>query len=471
MHRLTGKDAIFLYMETPTNHMHVAFAGVYDPATMPGGARSGRDLYRHLVDHLESRIHLFPPFRQRLVEVPFDLDHPVFVNDPNFDLSYHVRRAALPEPGGRRELEEFVGQVVSRALDRSRPLWEMHFVEGVEGGRVAVVAKAHHVIVDGVGGNEILVNLLDLTPEPREVDAPDDWEPDEVPSDARLMAQAITHNLKSPVRATRAVARTAQTLVSVMRDKVASDDDAALVTLGPRTILNKPVGPSRAVAFGTVAFEDVRRVKDAFDVKVNDVVLAVCGRGLRRFLAELGDEPPKQLVTAVPISIRQPGDDSSGNQVAGMTVPLADDLADPVEQLQRIAAITKPIKDRLGAITADLLTDWTQFATPAVAVQAFRFYSRLNLSDRHPPVANLTISNVPGPDFPIYMAGMRMDSMYPIGPVVHGQALNITVVSYCGNMHLGVVVDGDIVPDPSGLITQMEKALGEFVEAAHAVDA
>lgn len=454
-------------METPRNHFHMAFAGVFDPSTIPGGYSGGQDLYLRIYDLLSERLHLFPPFRQRLVEVPFALDHPVFIEDPGFDLDFHVRRAALPAPGGRRELENLVGDITSRPMDRNHPLWEIHVVEGVEGGRWALVAKAHHVVVDGIGGNEMLVNLLDLEPEPRAVEPPEEpWHPERVPSDLGLLRDAAIANLKSPPRAVRAVAKSVGTLTGVLRDRSATGGDQALAVLGPRTVLNATKSPHRAVGLGRVSLDDVKHVKNAFGVKVNDVVLAMCGRALRRFLVELGDEPTSQLVAAVPISVREGSGEGLGNQVAGMTVPMADDSEDPAEQLRRIGAVTGKAKEHLGAITADLLTDWTQFATPALAVQAFNFYSSMSLGRRHRPVANITISNVPGPPIPLYIAGSRMDSMYPIGPVVHGQALNVTVVSYRDDMFVGAIADRSVVPDVSPFVGHIEKALGELVEAA-----
>ena len=462
MQRVAGKDAVFLYGETSRNHFSMSFVGVFDPSTVPGGSAGGQDLYVRLYDLLSQRLHLFPPFRRRLVEVPFQLHHPVFVEDEAFDLDFHLRRAALPAPGGKRELEAFVSEVASRPMDRNRPLWEMYIVEGVSGGRWALVAKAHHVIVDGVGGNEILVNLLDLTPEVRPVDPPEHaWEPERVPSDLRLLREALLANALSPPRTIKGVTKTIGTVAGALRG--ARRDQQALATLGPRTILNDTRSPHRVIAFGKVPLADVKTVKSAYGVKVNDVVLAMCGRALRRFLIELGDEPDSQLVAAVPISIRDPGDAAMGNRVSGMTVPLADDVVDPAEQLTRINAVTRVAKERHGAIAADLMTDWMEFTTPTLAAQAFRFYSGFNVGRRHRPVANITISNVPGPDFPLYIAGSRMESMYPIGPVIWGQAVNVTVVSYCGNLHLGAIADRDVVGDVSPLVVGMEKALGELL--------
>ncbi len=471
MKHIDGKDAIFLYMETPSYHMHMAFAGVLDPSTIPGGIKEPREVYNHIKELIVDRLHVFPPFRQRLMEVPFRLHHPVFVEDPAFDLDFHIRRAALPSPGGKRELEDFVSQVLSRPMDRNRPLWEMYVVEGVEGGRWAMVAKAHHVLIDGVGGNEMMVNLMDLTPEPREVDPPEKpWEPDDPPGDLKLLGDALFANLKQPPRFVKQVARSATTLVKVARDKVSGEDEAAIATMGPKTMFNQVVTPHRRVGFGRFELEDIKTVKNAFGCTVNDVVLAVCGRALRRYLEEHGESPDRSLVASVPISIRAGEEESLGNRVAAMTVPMADEVDDPTEQIRRIREVTKSAKERLGAITADLMMDWTQFATPALAARAFRFYTGSRIQNLHRPVANVTISNVPGPPFPIYVAGSQLQSFYPLGPIVLGQGVNITVVSYLGVMYVGVVGCPETTPNIESVADGISKALDEFVEAAAALE-
>ena len=472
MRRLAGSDALFLYMETPTNHFHMMFVGVFDPSTIPGGSDEeevgvGPDLFARLKDLIAERLHLFPPFRQRLAPVPFHLHHPLMVEDAGFDLDFHLRRAALPAPGGRRELENFVGDVASRPLDRNHPMWEMYLVEGVEGGKWALVVKAHHIMVDGVGGNEVLINLLSLTPETEPAAPPDqEWVGEQVPSDLRLLGEALVVNAMHPPRAVKGVVKTLGTVTNVLRDRMRQETDQPFAVLGPQTILTNTTSPNRRVAFGEVDLDAVKRVKNTFGTKVNDVVLAMTGRALRRLLIEMGDEPDSQLVASVPISIRAGEGEGAGNRVAGMTVPLADDEDDPVEQLRRIHAVAGQAKEHLGAITADLLMEWPEFTTPTLAAQAFRFYSGMNLSRRHRPVANITISNVPGPTFPLYIAGSKMEAMYPMGPVVHGQGINITVVSYLDKMFLGVIADRSVLPDASPFITHVEKALGELAAAA-----
>ena len=467
MRRVAGKDAIFFYFEDARTPMHMAFVGVFDPSTVPGGVSDPSEIYGRIYDHLESRIHLFPPFRERLVTVPFGLGHPVLIEDPDFDLEFHLRRTALPSPGGQRELESFIGHLMSRPIDLNRPLWEAWVVEGLEGGRWAFVAKAHHAIADGVGGNEILVNLLDLSPEPREVEPPaGPWEPDDEPSDLRMLADAVAETVKRPVRFVDTLRRSAGVVRDVASSRLRRRGEESLRIVGPRTFLNGPVGAHRQVGFGTVSLDDVKTVKNAAGVKVNDVVVAMCGRGLRRFVEAHGETPDRSLVASVPISIRAEGNTDLGNQVAGMTVPFHDDIDDPLEQLRRISEATRPAKEQLGAVSAHLLTDWAEYAPPAVAAQAFRFYTRTGLAHRHPPIANVTLSNVPGPPIPIYMAGSVMEAMYPIGPVIPNQACNITVVSYRDQMHLGVVADRDRVPDVTELVGLITKSLTELLEAA-----
>ncbi len=468
MRRLAGKDAIFVYADSKRTPMHIAFAGIFDPSTIPGRTGEPGEIFDRFTALIEQRLHLFPPFRQKLVSVPLGLNHPLLIEDPEFDLEYHLRRTALPAPGGDKELEAFFSRLMSRPMDMSRPLWEGWVVEGLEGGKWAYVAKTHHVLIDGVGGNEALVNLLDLSPEPREIDPPEtEWVPDTQPGDFRLMADAVFDQVKKPPQFFGTLARTGGVLKDFVGSQVRRGDDPALRVIGPRTFLNGHVGPHRQIVMGTVSLNDIKAVKHAADVKVNDVVLAMCGRALRKFLRAHGEDPDKSLVAAVPISIRPKGGGGSlDNQVAAMTVPFHDDVDDITEQLRLIAEATRPAKEQLGAVTAAVLTDWTEYAPPAVAAQAFRFYAGTNLATKHPPLANITISNVPGPPIPIFMAGSKMEGMYPVGPLIPGQAMNITLVSYMDNLHVGIVADRDLVPPANELLEHLQTALDELV-AAH----
>ena len=469
MRRIAGKDAIFLWAETPSTHMTIAFAGVFDPSTTPGGEPGPGELYQRFRAVLEERLHLVPQFRQRVVQVPFGMDNPYFVDDPDFDLGYHLRRIALPPPGDQRLLQEFVGRLVSRPLDMHKPLWEIYLVEGLEGGRWAYVGKAHHVLVDGVGGNEMLVQLLDIEREPRQVDPPEaPWDPEPLPSDVDLLRHAVIGTARKPMRFVNTIRRSADVAVDFARWGLRRDGDPGISVQGPRTFLNGPIRPHRQVSFGQFSLDDVKHAKNLLGCTVNDVVLAITGRALRTFVLANGEQVSRGMVAAVPISVRPKGaeDVEVDNQVAGMTVPLHDDVEDVAEQLERISRATKPAKAQLGAISATLLQDWTEYAPPAVAAQAMRFYSRAGLARRHPPIANVTLSNVPGPPMPLYLAGSQMQSMYPIGPVIHNQRVNITLVSYLDTMFVGIVADRDSVPDTDGLVTHFDEAVQEVVEGA-----
>ena len=475
MKRIAGKDAIFLWAETPSTHMTIAFVGIFDPSTTPGGPPAPGELYARFKQLLEERIHLVPPFRQRVVNVPLGLDNPYFVDDPDFDIGYHLRRIALPEPGDMGLLQEFVGRLVSRPLDMTKPLWEIYLVEGLADGCWAYVGKAHHVLVDGVGGNEMLVQLLDLEPEPREVEPPEQpWSPGPLPSELDLLRNAAVGTALKPARFVRTLRRSADVALDFARWGIRrDDDDPGLSVLGPRTFLNGPIHPHRQISLGQVSLEDVKRAKRALGCTVNDIVLAVTGRALRAFVMAHGERVDKGMVAAVPISIRprvEGADTTMDNQVSGMTVPLHDDVDDVVEQLRLISRATKPAKEQLGAVAATLLQDWSEYAPPAVAAQAMRFYSRAGLARRHPPIANVTLSNVPGPPIPLYLAGSQMVAMYPIGPVIHNQRLNITVVSYRDTMFIGAVADREAVPNVDELVEQFDKALAEVLAAAERVE-
>lgn len=462
MKRLTGIDATFLYMETPTNHMHVASTAVFDPSTVPGGYSFEK--VRQLV---MERLPLVPPFRQRLVEVPFGLHHPLWVEDPDFDLDYHLRRAALPAPGGDRELAEFAEEVTSRQLDRRRPLWEMYVVEGLEHGMIATVTKLHHAAIDGVSGAEITVNLLDLQAEPAPP-TPDDWKPDRVPTDLELVGYAVSSLSRQPLAAAKAVRRTAEMALSLRRrNRQPNVSPPPAPFSAPRTSLNQSISAQRRFAFAQVSLDDVKMVKNALGGTVNDVVLALCAGALRNYLDDEGERPDKDLVAMVPISVRteeQKG--TMGNQVASMLVSLATTISDPAARLAAITEGTKAAKEQERAVGVSDLMNWVEFAAPAVAARAARLASSMRVADRFSPFFNVTISNVPGPDFPLYSAGARMVAMYPMGPITDGAGLNMTVMSYMGWLNFGLVACRETVPRVWDIARGLELSLEEMKKAA-----
>jgi diacylglycerol O-acyltransferase / wax synthase len=464
MKRLTGLDASFLYMETPTAPMHVAGLYVYDPSGIPGGYS-----FEKVEQLVKERLHLLPPYRQRVVEIPFQLYHPLWIEDPDFDLHYHLRRTALPSPGGKAELAEVAADIMSRPLDRSRPLWEMWLVEGLEGGLVACVSKTHHAAIDGASGVDLTVGLLDLEPEAPPPPPPEEeWKPDRVPTDLELVSYATRSLARSPISAAKATRRTLEAAVTLRRRNRQPDVKAPPAPFSaPRTSLNQALTPRRSFGMAEVGLDDVKDIRKALGGTVNDIVLAICAGALREYLNERDEHPDRPLVAMCPISVRtQDQANSLGNQVSQMLVSLATDVDDPLERLRVIQEGTKQAKEQAGAIGADTLTDWIEFAAPAVAARAARLYSRTQTSNRFRPIFNVTTSNVPGPQVPLYMAGSKLVAWYPMGPLAEAQGLNMTVMSYLGVIYFGLVACPDCVPDVHRLAHDVENAVEELKKAA-----
>jgi len=464
MERLTGLDASFLYLETPSLHMHVSMAAVFDPSTVPGGYS-----FEKLRDLVGSRLALAPVFRRRLVEVPLRLGHPYWIDDQDFDLDYHVRRAALPSPGGIEELARYVGDVCSRQLDRSKPLWEMDIVEGLEHGNVGLVSKIHHSTIDGVSGAELLAQLFDLEPDPPAREVPEGpSRTDAMPSDLYLIAQALAARLTAPIDITRLAWRTGRSVLNVRRLRRAPNDGkGALPLTTPRTSLNAAITPHRKVAFSSISLDDVKELKTALDATVNDVILAICTGALRRYLQGRNELPDDPLVAAVPVSVQPSTADRRGaNKVSAMFVSLPCGTADPKERLEIIRSVTKGAKSEHNALGADVLRNWAEHATPNVFSAAARTYTRLRLAERHRPIQSLVISNVPGPDFPLYLGGAEMVAGFPLGPVIDGAGLNVTVMSYRGVLNWGLMACAETVPGVASIAASIPDSLDELRAAA-----
>ena len=402
--------------------------------------------------------------------MPFRLGHPVWVDDPEFDIDNHLRRAALPSPGGMRELAEFAADVDSRQLHRDRPLWEMWIVEGLEGGKIAMVAKMHHATVDGVSGAELLGVLLDLTVDPPEPTALPVAQPDgHVPSDIELASQALVARAIRPIEMTKTILRTAQAVLGVRRTRQAGapSSKAALPLTAPRTSVNVAITARRRVAFAAASLSDVKRLKNAMGTTVNDVVLAMVTGAMRNYLLAGDELPETPLVSVVPVSISPDVAAMRGaNKVSAMFVQLPTHEPDPLERLRIIHEGTKGAKEEHQALGASTLQDWAEHATPNVFALAARLYTRMRLADRHRPIANLVISNVPGPDFPLYLAGAEMLAAFPLGPVMDGMGLNITIMSYRGVLYWGLVSCARAAPRLWDIASDVPAALDELLAAA-----
>jgi WS/DGAT/MGAT family acyltransferase len=463
--RLSGLDASFLYFETPTVHMHVCATIVFDPSTMAGGYS-----FDKIKDFLQSRLHLVPPYRRKLATVPFNLDHPYWVEDESFDLDYHVRRIGCPAPGTEEQLADIAADIAGRQLDRTRPLWEVWVVEGLENGHVAVVAKMHHSTVDGVSGANVMVHFFDLEPGVAEKPLRDDWKPERKPSDVEMLGRALVSRAMRPVQLVGMIPQTVGAVAKFVLARRGGDAGMPTPFTAPRTSFNAAVTPHRKVAFARVSLEEIKFVKRTFGTTVNDVVLAVASGALRRYLEEGRELPDKSLIAAVPVSVRSDdeGDQEGANRVSAMFASLATDIEDPVERLMAIHEVNKGAKEEHQAIGAELLQNWAQFAAPTTFSLAARAYSALKLAERHPVIHNLVISNVPGPSFPLYFAGAKLVGMNPLGPVMDGAGLNITVLSYMDSVDWGLIACRETMPNLWRLAAAIPDALAELRKAAEA---
>lgn len=447
--------------------MHVASVAIIDGETFD---------FDRVREHLESRLHLLPPFRWKLVQVPFGIDHPYWVQDPDFDLEFHVRRIALPAPGDDHQLAEQVARIHARPLDRSRPLWEIYFIENVGDGDVAVLTKMHHSAVDGVSGAEILTILLDTTPDPgpRSDGLSVHAGSRRVPSQVEMLAWGTFGMMTRPAHALRTLRHTAQAMPAfgkrigeaLSRIQPGEQALARPKVQAPPTPFNAPITPHRRFAFGSVSLETVKAIKNAQGTSVNDVVMAACAGALRKYLIEHDALPDRPLQAMVPISVRT--DDEAGtmgNRVSAIVAILPTDAEDPLERLAQSHAAMQVAKDR-DAVPADLLSDYTQFATPAVSARAARAVARLRWADRFRTPVNLVISNVPGPNFPLYYAGSLLKHLYPVSAIVDGIGLNVTLQSYMGSLDFGLVSCRELVPDLWDLMAMIEDEFALLAEAS-----
>ncbi|TML36230.1 MAG: wax ester/triacylglycerol synthase family O-acyltransferase [Actinobacteria bacterium] len=482
MRQLTSLDTQFLALETSRQTGHVGGLAILDPSTAPGGKVDLADMSRLM----EERLPLLPPLRSRLVEVPFGLDYPYWVDDEDFDLDFHVRELALPAPGNREQLAEQVARIMGRPLDRARPLWEMYLIHGVERRLTALLTKVHHAVIDGLSGAEIMSILLDLEPEGRELPEPAPRDTDGAPSDVEMLARGLLGVPRYPLRILRSLPSALPNLdetafntlpgaglvsrAAGRLQRMAGGEGEVVERLSlrpPRTSFNGRVSPHRRFVFGQLSLDEVKAVKSEHGYTVNDVVVAICAGAVRRWLVEHGELPPDPLVAQIPVSVRTEEEVGTyGNRIVLMHAPLFTNVEDPTERLHRTHEALRVMKERHRALPADLLRDANHFIPPAVFSRAAR--ATFALSSRAPgrPSWNLVISNVPGPQFPLYCAGARLEANYPVSVITDGMGLNITVMSYRGHMDFGIVADRDQMPDVWQLIDWLGESLEELKPAA-----
>jgi diacylglycerol O-acyltransferase / wax synthase len=480
--QLTALDQQFLALEDSRNYGHVGALSIYDPSTAPGGTLT----LPRLQNVIAERLPLVPPFRWRLAEVPLNLDYDYWVDDPEFDLEFHVREIALAPPGTDAQLAEQVARIYARPLDRSRPLWEIYLIHGLPNDRVAVLSKIHHALIDGLSGAEIMGALLDTSPEGREAPPPLAEPNDTNPGDLEMLGRGLLGLPRYPLRLLRGAPRTLPNLAEVqsfaaipgvkLLGRLSAGAQRALgreTVVGrldltpPRTSFNGRVSPHRRYAFGQLSLDEVKHIKNEYGCTVNDIVVAACAGAVRRWLDEhdeLADEP---LVAQIPVSVRRDQEQGTfGNRILLMTAPLHTEIADPVARLQATHESLVEMKERHRALPAELLQDANQFIPPAVFSQAARLTFSLGAGPRGRPAWNLVVSNVPGPRIPLYMAGARLEAHYPISVITDGMGLNITVMSYRGHLDFGIVADREQMPDVWSLIGWLGEALEELRPAS-----
>jgi diacylglycerol O-acyltransferase / wax synthase len=478
MRQLTALDQQFLALEDSRNFGHIGGLSILDPSTAPGGAITLPNLQSLIAE----RLPLVPPFRWRLAEVPLNLDYGYWIDDPDFDLEFHVREIALAPPGTDAQLADQVARIYARPLDRSRPLWEVYLIHGLPRGRVAVMSKIHHAVIDGMSGAEIMGVLFDVSPDGRELPPAPEPPVDGRPSDLGMLARGLLGVPKYPVRVLRSAPRAIPNLAEVqsfaaipgvkMAGRLIGDVQRALgraTVVGrldltpPRTSFNGRVSAHRRYAFGQLSLADVRELKHHYGCTVNDVVVAICAGAVRRWLIEHDQLPEEPLVAQIPVSVRRERElGTYGNRIMLMTAPLHTEIADPVERLERTHESLAEMKQRHRALPAELLQDANNFIPPALFSRAARLTFSLGASSARHPAWNLVVSNVPGPQIPLYQAGARIEAHYPISVITDGMGLNITVMSYFGHLDFGIVADREQVPDVWSLITWLGEALEEL---------
>jgi diacylglycerol O-acyltransferase / wax synthase len=478
LRQLTGLDAQFLALETEYQSGHFGGLTILDPSTRPNGRLELDDAKRMISE----RLPLLAPFRWRLKKVPFELDYPYWIDNAEFDLDYHVREVALPPPPSDAKLADQVARIFERPLDHDRPLWELYLIHGLNDGNVGWLTKVHHAAVDGMSGAEIMGALLDLSPEGREA-PPAGPAPDREPGDVEMLARSV---LSVPHYFARVLRSLPSTLSNLQETPIIRDvpgarllgRSAARMTHGghvhlpahadlkrPRTSFNGHISPHRRFAFGQIPLDAVKAIKNEHGCTVNDVIVSLAAGAVRRWLLEREELPGRPLVALVPVSMRTEEDRGTfGNRVGTMSVPLFTNEPDAVRRLQRTHEALREAKEVQDALPAHLLQDATQFIPPALFARASR--ATFSLAASRTPVWNLVVSNVPGPQIPLYCVGARVEALYPVSVITNGMGLNITVMSYCGHLDFGIVADREEVPNVWALIRWLRESLAELQPAS-----
>lgn len=465
LRRLGGLDGVFLAAETPASHMHMMAVMVLDPSTVPGGYS-----FQKFRDFIASRLPLVAPLRRRLIEVPFGIARPFWIEEDEIDLDLHLQRLAVPAPGGPRELAEMAAEMNGRQLDHARPLWQMTVVEGLENGSIAILAKLHHALMDGMAGMQFMASMVSSEPSLSDPPASLPSEPQRIPGPLELLLGAVPSVAARPLRFAKlggsALHRALLAWLGGQDEQEAMPDPPAV----GRMLFNARMTPGRTAAYTSLPLADVKAVASAFGATLNDVVLAVVGGALRRYLEREGQPLDEPLVAAVPVSTHDAEGDDLTNSYSVMFTQLATDLADPIERLEAIRRCSEREKQREHPFWGNALAELLEIPSPALFSLLARAYTGLGLIDRVDPFCNLVVSNVPGPPHSLYFGGARIQGIYPLGPIFDGVGVNITVISVGESLDIGISACRDLVPDLWRIATDLSGALGELVERMNKLD-
>lgn len=468
MQQLSGTDAAFLYGETPRAPMVGTGVSIYDPSTAPGGNVRFKDIIRH---H-EERLHEARLFRQRIVRVPFDLDHPYWIEDLGFDLEFHLRHIALPAPGDWRQLCIQVARLIARPLDLSRPLWETYIIEGLDNvrdvppGSFAVVNKVHHAAIDGMGGMEMINAVHDDDPLGRASEPAAPWQPEPIPSAADLLWRAGLNNARRPAHANRVFARTVPQVGRLARRLQQREVELPPTTI-PRTRWSGALSPHRVFDGIRLDLDALRAIKSTEPgATINDVVLTIVGGALRSYLDSKGELPADPLIAMVPISVRSESErDAGGNLVSGMLTTLGTDVAVPAERLAVIREGTHKSKEFANAVGARTLLEMADLMPGGLIGLGARASARLSLANQMRPAFNCTVTNMPGPRHPLYMAGAKLVKMYCAAMISEGMGLIHAVSSYCGDVTISFTSCREMLPDPATYAACLQASFDELAAA------
>ncbi|VTU39618.1 WS/DGAT/MGAT family O-acyltransferase [Variovorax sp. PBL-E5] len=472
MIHLSGMDASFLHLETPESPMHVGSLQLID---LPPGYQG--DFAEDAKKYLSGRLHLASVFVRKLAMMPFDLANPVWVDDDDLDLDHHIHHVIMPRPGTLAQLERLVGRLHSSLLDRSRPLWEIHIIEGLQSGQVALYSKMHHAAIDGQAGVAVAKALFDISENPAPIKVPraNRRANSSQLGVAELASAALTNTMQQYVKLIKSIPATAKAISSVLMPVSETTGQRSFelpksFKAAPRTPLNVSITNQRSFAGRSVPLAEIKQMAKATGTSLNDIVLAICAGALKRYLADYDCRPAKPLMAAVPVSLRSEGNTDLNNQVSMMLVSLATDISDPLERLAAIHDSSSEGKKLTGNVKAAIPTDFPSLGVPSLMAGLAALYGRSGLPDKLPPMANVAISNVPGPSFPLYFAGAKLATYYPVSIPGHGMALNMTVQSYNGSLEFGLTACRRAVPDIADLadyvVAEHKKLLG-LVTARH----